>query len=116
MAERSVVITLANQTSQNLFLSAQNLLHGIWAVQPPQNIGPNSSATFEADSNGFATGVEGSATYSFQSASSQLVNLVFDNPFVGASSYTGSAPAGYHLDPFTSGGNNAAVIYTLTGS
>lgn len=111
MAARSVVITFDNQTSQNLTLNAQGLSHGIWATPPPSSIGPNSSATFEADSNGFLTGVQGNVTY--QSTGSQPVNLVFDNPFAGSSSYSGDTAVEYTLSTSVNGGNNATVTYTL---
>lgn len=114
MAARSSVIIFNNQTPQNLTLSAQGLSHGIWATPPPPNIGPNGSATFEADSDGFMTGVQGTVTY--QAAGSQAINLDFDNPFVGSSSYSGGAAVEYALSTSVNGGNNATVTYTLNVS
>ncbi len=117
MAQRSVIVVFDNQTSQDLVLSAFNVPHGTpVGGGPPQNIGPNSSVTWEVDSSGFATGVEFSVIYHFQSNSSQLVSMNCDNPFVGTSSYTGSGPTGYSLTNSVTGGNNATVTYILTAS
>lgn len=114
MAARSVVIIFNNQTSQNLTLIAQGLSHGEWSTSPPPSIGPNSSTTFEADSDGLFTGVQGSVTY--QGTGSQTVNLVFDNPFVGSSSYSGNAALELALSTSVNGGNNATVTYNLNVS
>ena len=116
MAQRSVIIVIDNQTSQDLVFSAANYSHGAPLSQPPQNIPPHtSSPEWEVDSDGFATGVEGTITYHFQSDSSKLVNLYFDDPFVGSNAFSGQAPDGYSVSTTATGGNNVYVIYTLTG-
>jgi hypothetical protein len=116
-AQRSVNIIFDNQTSQDLALITVNILHGNFAGQPPQNIGPNIGVTLEVDSDEFSTSVEGSITYSIRSSTSQFVVLAFDSrPFLSESSYTGSAPAGYSLAISVTGNTNAIVTYFLTVS
>ena len=117
-AQRSVQVTFNNQTSQALELNSANLAHGIWGSQPPQTIPPNSSANWESESQGFMTGVQGDVIYSFQNASSTLVTLNWDNPFVGSGTYTGNGTnPSYSVNPdLVQDGNNASVIYTLTQS
>jgi hypothetical protein len=117
MAQRSVIIVIDNQTSQDLVLSTFNIPHGVPLSSPPQNIPPHtSSPPWEVDSDGFATGVEGNVIYHFQSNSSQLVTLYFDDPFEGDNVFSGQAPSPeYSVTPTVTGGNNASVIYTVTG-
>lgn len=117
MAQRSVIIVISNQTSQDLALSSVNYPHGAPLSPPPQSIpSQTSSPAWEVDSDGFATGVEGNVIYNFQSDSSRLVSLFFDNPFEGGNNFSGQAPPGYSVATTVTGGNNASVVYTLTGS
>lgn len=117
MAQRSVIVVINNQTSQDLVLSSVNYPHGAPLSSPPQNIPPHTSTpAWEIDSDGFATGVEGTVIYHFQSDSSKLVSLYFDDPFVGDNVFSGQAPAGYSVSTTVTGGNNASVVYTLTTS
>ena len=117
MAQRSVIIVIDNQTSQNLAFTSVNYPHGVPLSSPPQSIPANTSTpAWEVDSDGFATGVEGTVIYNFQSDSSQLVSLYFDNPFEGSNTFSGQAPVGYAVSTTVTGGNNASIVYTLTGS
>jgi hypothetical protein len=117
-AQRSVQVTFNNQTSQVLQLNSANLAHGIWGIPPPPIVVANSSVTWESESQGFMTGVQGDVIYSFQSQSSTLVTLNWDNPFVGSSVYTGTVnnPSYSVATDIVQDGNNASVIYTLTQS
>lgn len=133
MAQRSVDIVLVNQTSQQLTLTGAPVLqHGILVTQPPATIPPNSSGTWDTESNGLATGTQGSVSYTFQGAPAQLVQVNWDNPFIGESTYSMNYPfpgfsatinngtdivAGLNgTVTITGGGNNAKIIYTLTAS
>lgn len=117
MAQRSVIIVINNQTSQDLAFSSVNYPHGAPVSPPPQSIPAHtSSLAWEVDSDGLATGVEGTVIYHFQSDSSKLVSLYFDDPFVGDDVFSGQAPAGYSVSTTVTGGNNASVVYTLSPS
>jgi hypothetical protein len=115
-AQRSVQATLVNQTSNDLQLSSSNLLHGIFGNQPPNTITAGQSGSWEAESQGLATGTQGDVIYNFANNTATLVTLNWDNPFVGSSSYGGSVnnPAFILTTNVVTPGNNSTVIYTLT--
>jgi hypothetical protein len=117
-AARSMTITVNNKShSATLHRTGMGLWHGVWAQGggqvPPENIAPKTSVKFGAESNGFATGVEGFANYAVISQGSNIgwVHLYFDNPFVGSNAVKCSTSA---PDDFVCGvanptppGNNA---------
>jgi len=115
MAARSVEITLVNTTGQALALQATPpLAHGIWGTQPPATV--KSKATFEAESNGTLTGVQGTVVYQIGGAKNQTVTLLFDNPFAGSDAFSAvCTPATAFSCAVTSNsGNNANVTFTLS--
>ena len=64
MADRSVTVILYNRTSDtNLSLVGSGLVHGDWDVNPPATIPAGIVAAWTSQSNGFATGTQGSAQY-----------------------------------------------------
>lgn len=90
-----------------------NLPHGIWVIVPPEVIPPGGTGVFESESDGFATGTEGSVQYSID-RSSNIVGLSWDNPYVGSNSYGHTQPAGYTISQQGGGGDNANVTFTLS--
>ena len=115
MSARSVKATVVNTTDQVLTLRSSELGHGVWVQQPPATIEPHSSGTFEADSDGILTGVEGNVAYNIGKGQNQSVSLYFDNPYVGTDSFTATVtpPTAYSCAVTSSGGNDAQVTYTL---
>ena len=92
-AARSMKITVNNKShGATLQRTEIGLWHGIWANNggqvPPENIAPQTSAVFGAESNGFATGVEGYAKYNVKLHGTKIgwVQIYFSNPFVGGNS------------------------------
>lgn len=92
MAARSIVINLHNNLDANgthpgrphhLKQTGARLSHGVWTPNrvPPYTVDAGSTVSFEAESQGFMTGVEGSVT--FQELSYGAVTLNFDNPYKG---------------------------------
>jgi len=65
MSARSVTATLINKTNQSLTLIGSKLVHGTWSENqtPPSEIPAGGQGNWMAESNGFATGVEGTVTY-----------------------------------------------------
>lgn len=112
MATRSVTIDFDNQTDVALVFAKSHLDHGIWGTNPPGRIEAGASVSWEAESNGVATGTEGYADYSLElgAGASGTVHVYFDNPFVGTNSYDQSAPAAYKIDRVGdgSGGDSTA--------
>ena len=99
MAARSVTINFDNTTDVALVLAKAHLDHGIWGNDPPARIEAGESRTWEAESDGLATGTEGFVDFSLDLGPGAVgtVHVYFDNPFVGSNSYDQSAPAAYTL-------------------
>lgn len=107
-AARSVTVNFTNSSSSDLYLSSANLKGGIWTTNlyPPQTIPKGTSATWASESNGFATGTEGSVEY-FAFPAQGKVTVSWDNPYSGSNSYGDSAPYRLSINGSGGGGNNA---------
>lgn len=128
MAARSTQVTLDSAAGVegrfNLRLMNSGLDHGEWTSQPPELIG--NLGIWESESNGFATGTEGRATYQLEDVDGNRMGeltLHWDNPFAGSNSYDqsvdpaadpndASAP-GYSIVRLGGGGDNASVTFRL---
>ncbi|MGH6795661.1 MAG: hypothetical protein ACREDD_10580 [Methylocella sp.] len=90
MARRSSQITLQNNTDQDLSLQKWHLCHGIWSgnTSPPATIGKGTTATWQTESSGIATGTEAWVKYQVTNPDlncvPELVWIYWDNPFVWA--------------------------------
>lgn len=104
MAARSFSITVVNQTGRDWTRGGMSLNHGVWsddeARVPPEHL-PKASLDgdgnpqpgvifFESESQGFATGTEGSVDYN--SDRGETLHIFWDNPFVGGNSFSASVP------------------------
>jgi hypothetical protein len=122
MASRSVLVNFQNQTSQTLSRTSFGLEGGIWSngsngqMVPPDQIPPQTNVAWQSESNGFMTGTQGYANYEIAGNASQTVNLGWDDPYSGSDSYTGTCTPPYSLATSGGQGNNATVIFTLSGS
>ena len=128
MSSRSVTITLVNTTNLTLMLTSTSLSHGTWQTAPPATIG--KKATWEAVSDGFATGVQGFVVYQIGSSATQAqgtapapnapptpaVTLNFDNPYVGSDDFSAAPSAGFNCAVTSNAGNDAQVTYTLSAA
>ncbi|MEU3193319.1 hypothetical protein ABZ686_22400, partial [Streptomyces sp. NPDC006992] len=123
MATRSTHVTLENRAGRfNLRRTSQGLDHGEWTTKPPLLIGDRGE--WESESNGFATGTEGSVTYQLEDVDGLRmgeVSLHWDNPFIGANSYRESVtpaatdPSGQGFSVVHVGGDggNSHVTFKL---
>lgn len=122
MSARSVNATLNNNTSfaLQLLTSSISLLHGEWTTYPPSTIPAGGTGNWQSDSDGFATGTEGSLVYQFiysnnGALSIETLKVYWDDPFAGGNGYsiTCSVPA---LKVGYSGGDgdNASVTYNFS--
>ncbi|MBW8877044.1 MAG: Crystal protein ET79 [Acidobacteria bacterium] len=122
MASRSVLVNFQNQTSQTLSRTSFGLQGGIWSngpngqMVPPEQIPPHTNVTWESESNGLMTGTQGYANYDVAGNSSQTVALTWDDPYAGSDGYTGVCSPPYSLTTIGGQGDNATVVYTLSGS
>jgi hypothetical protein len=106
MAQRSTTWTINNATSSDLNLVSSPLAHGIWSSNPPQVIKSGAKATFVAESDGFATGDEGSVTYS---TSGGNYVFYFNNPFIGQDGYNVTNPTGLDNQTVQQSGNDQVL-------
>jgi len=122
-------VTLVNNTQNTMLIKVgEDLAHGEWRIEPPDNIGPGSQVTWESQSNGFLTGTEGWVRYYPVDANSDNVAIpspvpdsdtiyvYWDNPFVGSNSYNTTATDPYQVTQQGDGhGDNTDVGFTLAG-
>jgi hypothetical protein len=117
MSARSVIATLNNNTKETLTLltATTSLQHGTWITPPPPAIAAGDSGIWEADSDGFATGVEGVVQYQIGQPT-QSVSAYFDNPFVGTNQFTGTCVPvnAFACNVTLPTGDNANPVYTLS--
>jgi hypothetical protein len=114
MAARSTQVILVNGTGFTLSLTGSGLSHGEWSsgAQPPSSVAANATVSWQSESDGFATGTEGTADFTVVSTGASL-HFHWDNPFVGSNSYDESAPVGLTLERSGGGGENATVTWVL---
>ncbi len=93
MAARSVTIKVDNKFDVALVFDHDSIQHGVWGSNPPPRIEPGTLAQWVAESDGVATGTEGTVWYRLDIPSSiGLVRLHWDNPFVGSNNFDQSGP------------------------
>ena len=85
--DRSVVVSISNNTDLTLTLKETHHDHGDFATRPPQTIGPHTAAGFSSENYGLV-GTQGTVTYD----SNGGLSFVFgwDNPQVGSNSASAS--------------------------
>jgi uncharacterized protein (DUF2147 family) len=126
MASRSTTVIVRNQSNAALVRTSWELAHGIWSNDqlPPEQIAAGTpaapgTATWESESQGFATGTEGQAVYTFPDGNT-TVTIYWDNPYSGSNAYriTFSGPgAGSYRGSYTGGdGDNATVTFTISAA
>lgn len=114
MSERSTQVKLNNSTDIELVRNHANLDSGEWTDSqlPPETIKPNSSGTWQSESDGAATGTEGTVAYDFVGGGQLQIH--WSNPYVGDNSYSTNQPGGYQLSHDDAGkGNHASTTFTL---
>lgn len=124
MAARSVDVYFENYLNYSLSLKQDSLKldHGIWDVYPPQKIVQADSGTpgkghWKTESDGFATGTEGSCTYAFYDAAADqicYVNVHWDDPYAGSNEYDITTDSVNAKVSYSGGdGDNASVTFKI---
>lgn len=130
MAARSTAVTFVNNTQNTLLIKvSENLAHGEWSNEPPNDIAPGAQVEWGSESNGFLTGTEGWVRYYPVSANTDSIGIpspapdsatiyvYWDNPYVGSNSYDKAAPGPYQVSLQGNGsGDNAAITFDLGGA
>ncbi|OJJ42650.1 hypothetical protein ASPZODRAFT_137037 [Penicilliopsis zonata CBS 506.65] len=115
MAVRSVVVVVNNFTSNELKRISVDMVHGILTPNnpPPETISANGPGSFEVESQGAATGVEGTIKYKIDDSTDLIIYI--DNPFIGSNSYNVTTTGSDEYEaPYVGGnGDNATISVTL---
>ena len=122
MAFRSFSITINNYYLKPWTRSGLGLSHGVWAggnsQVPPDQLPPfhideaqgaavPGTISFQAESQGVLTGVEGFVNYTHEDKGP--MHVFFDNPTAGGNQFNASGPAGVGLFWGDPGGNDAHI-------
>lgn len=93
MAARSVTIKLDNKFDVALVFDHDSIQHGVWGTNPPSRVEAGTLQQWVAESDGVATGTEGTVWYRLDApGSTGLVRLHWDNPFIGSNNFDQSGP------------------------
>ena len=110
MAARSVTIKVENKFDAALVFDHESLQHGVWGSNPPPRIEPGTLAQWVAESDGIATGTEGTVWYRLDiPGSTGLVRLHWDNPFIGSNNFDQSGPDVVTVNRIGDGSGNDAT-------
>lgn len=111
-AARSTHIIIKNNTNHRMIGTNIEIKHGKLTSKPPRTIEPGSIGEWGAESNGIATGTEGSVTYRLDGISGTSI-FNWDNPFVGSNSANGSGSSGFKIDTIGNKGNRTLVFFSI---
>ncbi|MGP3591754.1 phosphatidylinositol-specific phospholipase C [Vagococcus sp. WN89Y] len=115
-AARQVSITLNNFSSSVLHLRGSSVSHGIFNPGPPETIYAGTSASWQAESAGFATGTEGYTWYVPEDGITEF-ELYWNNPAVGSNSYGSTMKNGnaevWSISDAGTAGNASSVVYSV---
>ncbi len=114
MAARSVNVSFTNKSDVALILGGTSLLHGEWTTEPPARIEAGQTVSWRSESNGVATGTEGTAYYDIDGLGITSRSLFhWDNPYVGSNSYSEVTPETFKASHSGGGGDNAHVTWVF---
>lgn len=82
MRPNSMLVSLANETSETLYLPSSGLGSGIWATQPTQTLKPGKTMTFQSTGDGGGKGTAGHVHYDIGATREKLF-IDWNNPYVG---------------------------------
>jgi hypothetical protein len=120
MASRSTRITIKNRSDMQFVVSGEgtSLVHGVWSdggrPEPGSTLLETMDLVIESESDGFATGTEGSVLLTTTLPGGRPFEFYWDNPFAGSNEYLlKQVPSG--LDASYSGGegDNTEVEVTI---
>ena len=111
-AARSTHVVIKNNTDRTMTFLSGSAKHGIVTMRPPRTISPGAIGELFAESNGVATGTEGSVLYALAGIGGNAT-FNWDNPFVGSNSASGSGPTGYQVAILGDTGNRTLVFFSL---
>lgn len=118
MAVRSTRIVFHNNTGFSLSKLEESLPHGEWTDpwSPPNGITPNNTTEWRSESDGVATGTEGSVRYRINNGEDASVYMHWNNPFLGSNKYHQFTGDKFEVFKTGGGGDDATVEFTLLDS
>lgn len=111
-AARSTHVVIKNNTERTMTFVSGTAKHGIVTNKPPRYIAPGATGELRAESNGFATGTEGSVVYKLDGIGG-TATFYWDNPFAGSNSANGSGPPGFQVEMIGDKGNRTLVFFSI---
>ena len=113
MNARSIEVSLVNKTKSTLYWDDSGLDHGTRKTHAPDEIAPGAKGQWKLESNGFKTGVEGWMNWTVGKGGPML-KLEYDNPYVGANSYSCKVDSSkYTVERDGGKGDHADVVFTV---
>lgn len=118
---RSVFVEVNNWTGCRMDFVTATLTHGTWTDGdlPPGEITNSVWGVWASESNGFATGTEGFATYQLHACTNpanvgKWVKFHWNNPYVGSNTYDNvGTSSGVSIIRTGGSGNNAVVQFRV---
>lgn len=107
---RVTEILIENRTDKPLLGSDVTTSHGKITTKPPTTILPGQTGRLVSESDGVATGNEGSVRYTLEGVPG-TASFHWDNPFVGSNSFDSSAPSGFVTDHTVGHANHTVVFF-----
>ena len=88
---RSVVLSIYNNTNDQLLYYDATHSHGGWAEPPPQVIPPQKVAVFGSQSLAWSVGTGTEGIIRFTTPQKDILQFQWDNPFIGGNSCSAMA-------------------------
>ncbi len=114
MPAKSTHVIVVNSTGEQFSKQSASLDHGIWSQQPSDVIPTGGIGEWQSESNGFATGTEGTAKFTVSGNAGRVVSIRWDNPFAGGNEYEVKVPNDLVWKQVQGSGDNAVVIFLIS--
>ncbi|KAF5538914.1 crystal et79 [Fusarium phyllophilum] len=113
-APRRIAASLVNNTQKTLTWVDSGVDHGTRDAHAPDTIGPGDTGKWGLKSDGFQTGCEGWMKWSIGD-NGPIVKLDYNNPYVGANSYSCSVDSAKYTAEREGGtGDHATVRFIVS--
>ena len=109
---RTTEVLIENRTDKPLVGDSITVDHGEVTTRPPRTIAPGQTGRLVAESNGVATGNEGTVRYKLQGVPGEA-SFHWDNPFAGSNSFSSSAPGGFASDHTIGHADHTVVFFFI---
>ncbi|KAI9752832.1 MAG: hypothetical protein M1835_001063, partial [Candelina submexicana] len=116
-SKRSTQVNVKNDSDAELRRIWAELQGGEWTTRPPFQILPGSTGVWQSESDGVGTGTEGFVRYRIYfrgAATDGVLELHWNNPYLGDNTYSETFPVPEYRAPRSGGeGNNTSVLWVF---